>query len=107
MLWEQTDAATALRERFRIVDASTAATLVTNALLEHWGLRVTACERIVLSAQNLLAWVRTQTGPFVVKACAQQPLFARLGTIAEVVAQLDRRACPSRHRAVRSAALPA
>ena len=58
MLWERTDAATALPERFGIVDASTAATLVTNALLEHGGLRVTTCEQIVLSAQNLLAWVR-------------------------------------------------
>ena len=90
ILWELTDAATVRRERFGIVDASTAATLVTNALLEHWGLRVTACGRIVLSDQNLLAWVCTRTGPFVVKACARQPLFARLGTIAEVVDRRNR-----------------
>ncbi len=88
MLWEQADAETVLPERFGFADATSAATRVSDTLAEHWGIRVTACERIVLSDRNLLAWVHTRTGPLVVKACAWQPLFDRLGAIAEIVAQL-------------------
>lgn len=94
MLWERADAATELRRRFGLTDATTAAGLITTALADHWDLRVTACERIVLSNQNFLAWVRAHQGPFVVKACAWQPLFARLGAVAEVVARLGARGLP-------------
>ncbi len=72
MLWERADAVTALRERFGLADATSAAIRVSDTLAKHWGIRVTACERIVLSDQNLLAWVHTQIGPFVAKACAWQ-----------------------------------
>lgn len=88
MLWEQTDAAAALRTRFGIADATSAVSLMIDALMEHWGLRITTCERLVLSDRNLLAWVRTPTGPLVIKAGGWQPMFDHLGAVAEIVAQL-------------------
>lgn len=94
MLWERTDAIAALRERFGLADTASAATCVSDTLARHWGMRVRACDRIVLSDQNLLAWVRTEAGSFIVKACGWQPLFARLGVIAEVVAQLGAQGLP-------------
>jgi homoserine kinase type II len=88
MLWERTDAPTALRDRFGLPDAATAAEFVAGTLARHWGLRVGNCRWITLSAHNLLARVTTQAGPMVVKACVRHSSFDRLGVVAEVVAAL-------------------
>lgn len=87
MLWESVDAREALAQRFGLVDGSAAAAHLSAALAEHWGRRVT-CSRLVLSDQNLLAWVHGDGGSSVVKACATRVAFPRLAVVAEVVARL-------------------
>lgn len=106
MLWEPADPLTVLRDRFGLADATEAATRVKGALAEHWGLRDSTCDRIVLSDQNLLVWARSPVGPVVVKACAWPPSFARLGTVAEVVAHLGAQGLPvaTPHRTLDGAA---
>ncbi|MBT0995134.1 phosphotransferase [Cellulomonas sp. DKR-3] len=93
MLWESVDAHEALLERFGFADATAAAHHLTVVIADHWDLRVT-CERVVLSDQNLLAWVHAGPRSFVVKACAAEALFARLAGIAEVVALIGGRGLP-------------
>lgn len=94
MLWERTDAKEALRERFGFADAEDAAFQLTANLAEHWGFRVETVERVVISDQNLLAWVVTPVGRFVVKGCVVQSMFARLGAIAEIVSRLGDQGLP-------------
>lgn len=93
MLWERADAPTVLRERFGLADAATVARHLTRELEERWGLSV-RCERVVLSDQNLLAWVRGPDGSFVVKACAFGPLFPRLDAVTRVVSILQAQGVP-------------
>lgn len=87
MLWESVDAGEALAQRFGLADGAAAAAHLTAALAERWGRRTT-CSRLVLSDQNLLAWVHGDGGSSVVKACATRVAFPRLGAVAEVVARL-------------------
>ncbi|SDO62404.1 Phosphotransferase enzyme family protein [Klenkia soli] len=94
MLWERTDAPTALRRRFGFPDGATAAAHLQAALGRHWGLRATTCRRMTMSDQNLLAWMDTPAGRVVVKACAWAPLFDRLGVIGEVVTALGDQGLP-------------
>jgi Ser/Thr protein kinase RdoA (MazF antagonist) len=93
MLWETVDPHTALPQRFGFADATAAAEHLTVAIADHWGLHVT-CERLVMSDQNLLAWVHAGIRSFVVKACAAEAQFARLAGIAEVVALVGGQGLP-------------
>ncbi|MDR2987513.1 MAG: hypothetical protein LBV34_22010, partial [Nocardiopsaceae bacterium] len=52
MLWEATNPSSALRDRFGFSDAADAAAWVSSTLEEVWGLRVTSCDRIVMSDRN-------------------------------------------------------
>ena len=56
MLWESVDPQVALK-RFGFADAASTAQWVTAVLAAEWGISVVACERVVLSAGNALAWV--------------------------------------------------
>lgn len=85
MLWEDVDAPTALSERFGLADATAASAHLTTAVRDHWGLHV-VCQRLVLSDQNLLAWVHGGGRSFVAKACAAEARFTRLAAVADVVA---------------------
>ena len=87
MLWEPVDPRAALAQRFGLAGAAAAAAHLTAAVEERWGLRTT-CERLVLSDQNLLAWVHGAAGSWVVKACAAAAAFERLAVVADVVARL-------------------
>ncbi|VTR76088.1 phosphotransferase enzyme family protein [Cellulomonas hominis] len=93
MLWEPVDARAALSHRFGLDSAAAAGAHVAAAVADHWDLRTT-CERVVLSDQNLLAWVHGDGRTFVVKACAAEPSFARLAAVADVVALLGSQGLP-------------
>lgn len=57
MLWESADPDAALNERFGFASAAEATCWLTGVLAEHWGLRVSTCERLVISDANCLAWI--------------------------------------------------
>ncbi len=94
MLWERTDPETALGERFGFAGMAAMARWLTEVLANRWDLRVDDVCRVVISADNALAWARTPEGTFVVKVCADRERFARLGMIADVVTHLGSTGVP-------------
>lgn len=94
MLWERVDAGGALTERFGFTDLADAEAWLTGALADRWGLTVSSCTRVVISDVNLIAWVTTDSGPVVVKACHHQPAFERLAAIAGIVSRLGAAGLP-------------
>lgn len=94
MLWEPDDPSQVLQTRFRFADPAAAAAWVADTLDEHFGVQVKACERIVMSDHNALAWVATPDGPMVAKWSADPERFARLAALAELTAWLDERCIP-------------
>lgn len=94
MLWEDTDPALALPERFGLRDQPAAVGWLAQVLRENWGLRVESCDRILISATNALAWVGTDAGPFVIKVASHEPAFARLDDIAALLGRLEQDGLP-------------
>ena len=94
MLWEPIDPDDALRERFGFVDMAAMTRWLSSALTRHWGLPVIAVPRVVISADNALAWVETTAGTFVAKVCADRERFARLDMIGDVVTHLGSTGVP-------------
>ena len=94
MLWEPDDASTVITDRFGFADADDAAAWVTRTLEERWELSVEACERIVMSDHNALAWVRTPAGRLIVKWSIARHRFARLAELARLTASLGDRGVP-------------
>jgi len=88
MLWERCEPDEVLRTRFHLTDSADAARWVSAAVKHHWGIRTDACERIVMSDHNALAWVRTRHGRMLLKWSVAPHRFARLGATASVVAWL-------------------
>src|SRR5690625_7900346 len=88
MLWEPIDPDDALRERFGFVDMAAMTRWLSSALTRHWGLPVIAVPRVVISADNALAWVETTAGTFVAKVCADRERFASLDMIGVVIDHL-------------------
>ncbi|WP_340537376.1 phosphotransferase enzyme family protein [Nocardioides sp. GXZ039] len=95
MLWEREAPGRVLQERFGFADAAAAARWVGTTTREHWGISVTRCERIVISAGSALAWVTTVSeGRMILKWSVVPELFARLGQIARLTRWLDDRGIP-------------
>lgn len=87
MLWERDDPAAVLRDRFGFASAVEAAAWVGRTLDAQWGVAVEACERIVMSDRNALAWVRDAGGqPLLLKWSVAPERFARLAVVADVTA---------------------
>lgn len=94
MLWEAHDPLSALDERFGFSDEKSAADWVAASLDEHWGVRIRACERIVISDHNALAWVDTPAGRLLAKWSVVPWLFQRLAEIARLTHWLDGQGLP-------------
>ncbi|GAB2822191.1 hypothetical protein GCM10027200_21950 [Lentzea nigeriaca] len=94
MLWEPHDPLGALGGRFGFSDERSAADWVATTLHEHWGVRVRACERIVISDHNALAWVDTSSGRLLAKWSVVPWLFRRLAEIARLTQWLDDQGLP-------------
>lgn len=94
MLWEGVDPESALRDRFGFGGRSDAGDWVTGMLEEHWGARVGACERIVISGGNALAYVTTAAGRHVAKWSVVPERFHRLSALARLTDWLDGRGIP-------------
>ncbi|WP_309105231.1 hypothetical protein, partial [Microbacterium sp.] len=84
MLWEPNDPAEVMRRRFGFGSEAAAAGWVGALLRSHWGREVTACERIVMSDMNALAWVRVGSTRMIAKWSPVTERFARLDALAEL-----------------------
>lgn len=94
MLWETADPHLVLEERFGFGDAGSAGRWVAATVHEHWGVRIVACERLVISDRNTLAWVTTPSGPLLAKWSVATPRFPRLAQVARLTDWLDGRGLP-------------
>lgn len=89
MLWEQDPPGDVLRERFGFATADDAATWVREQLLRRWGIVADACERIVMSDANALAWVGAGGGRLLLKWSVDARKHGRLRALAEVLDWLE------------------
>lgn len=94
MLWEDGDPADALDRRFGFTSQEAAGAWLANTVDKHWGLEVDACERIVISADNALAWVSTPSDRLVAKWSVAPKRFGRLTALAELSAWLKDQGLP-------------
>ncbi|MEV6414053.1 phosphotransferase [Kribbella sp. NPDC051718] len=94
MLWESSEPREALRERFGLDSFGDAVSWLTKVLAEGWALEVEACERILISDQNAIAWVSTDQGALVVKWSRAQERFGKFTAIAELLRALHEQGVP-------------
>lgn len=94
MLWESADPHTALTERFGFASAAEATDWLTGVLAEHWGLKVDACERLVISDANCLAWINVEGYRMIAKWSMWPRVFTRLAAIARLTGWLGERGIP-------------
>ncbi|MFI5707619.1 phosphotransferase [Kribbella sp. NPDC051620] len=94
MLWESAEPRAALRERFGLAGFEDAASWLSKVLAESWGLEVEACQRILISDQNAIAWVSTDHGALVVKWSRAQELFEKFTAIANLLDKLHQQGVP-------------
>jgi homoserine kinase type II len=94
MLWESDDPLQQLGRRFGFREAAAAAEWVTDTLASSWDLEVSACERVVISSWNAMAWVVAGSQRLIAKWSAVPPRFSRLEHSARVVEWLDRHGIP-------------
>ncbi len=88
MLWESTEPRGALQHRFGLDSFDEAVSWLTKVLAQDWAVDVDACERIVISDDNAIAWVRTDRGSLVAKWSRAQDRFERLSAIADLLQAL-------------------
>ncbi|WP_228941451.1 phosphotransferase [Nocardioides sp. Leaf374] len=89
MLWEDADPDRVLRQRFGLDGAAAAGRWVCSLVGRVWGAHDVACERIVLSDVNALAWLSTDDGPRLAKWTRSQERFARLQQLAGLTGWLE------------------
>lgn len=94
MLWESTVPAAALRDRFGFDDAAAATTWCAVLLDEVWGIDVREVTRVVISDQNVIAWVQAARGGLVVKWSRARDQFERLDASARLLRLLSERGVP-------------
>lgn len=78
MLWESADPEEALSQRFGFADAVSAVGWMGDILWDTWAITVDDCDRLVISAGNLLAWITTDDRRLVAKWSVVSKLFQRL-----------------------------
>jgi homoserine kinase type II len=89
MLWEAVDSSVALTTRFGFTDAGHASTWFGETLSEAWDLQVDSCDRLVISASKLLAWLTIDGKGYVAKSAVDTALFLHLADIDALIAWLD------------------
>lgn len=94
MLWESTDAPSALRDRFGFDSFEDATRWLTETLAMTWAMGTVGCDRIVISDDNAIAWIRTDQGAFVAKWSRAQDKFPKFTAIAELIHALHRQGLP-------------
>ena len=67
---------------------------LVDGLARVWAIDVQACDRIIISDANAVAWVRTDRGPLVAKWSRAQGRFARLAAVADLLRALHAQGLP-------------
>jgi homoserine kinase type II len=94
MLWESADPADALTNRFGFADAPSAVDWMSGALWDTWAITVSDCDRLVISAGNLLAWITAGDRRLIAKWSVFPMLFQRLADTAALTTWLDAAGIP-------------
>jgi Ser/Thr protein kinase RdoA (MazF antagonist) len=94
MLWESADPLDVLKERFGLASFDEAASWLTSVMGEAWALDVQACERILISGDNAIAWIRTNRGTLVAKWSRDQDQFVKFAATADLQQALHRQGVP-------------
>ncbi|HEX3815742.1 MAG TPA: phosphotransferase [Mycobacteriales bacterium] len=94
MLWESTDAETALAQRFRFDTAEIAAHWLTDRMSRGYGVAVTSVDRLVISARSLLAWMSAPDGPLIAKCSVVPGAHRRLAAIGDLLVRLREQGLP-------------
>lgn len=94
MLWESDAPVDVLRSRFGFNSADETSGWVAQQLDRFWGIRAEACERVVMSGQNAIAWVATADGPMLLKWSIAPQRFPRLAATARLTSWLAARGIP-------------
>ena len=94
MLWEDADPTVVLAERFGFDSAGAAANWVASVLSSRYSLAPDACDRLILSDGNALAWVTCDGEPFIAKWSVVPDRFARLPGTARLTTWLGDRGHP-------------
>lgn len=94
LLWETGDPNDVMRERFGFADAASAGGWVAATVHDHWGLRISSCDRIVMSDRNALAWLASPAGRLIAKWSLAPERFPRLAHAARLTSWLQDRGLP-------------
>ena len=94
MLWESTEPQSALQRRFGLDSFDEAVRWLTKGLAEAWAIDVEACDRIMISGDNAIAWVGTDRGPLVAKWSRARERFVRFAAIADLLQALHEQGVP-------------
>jgi homoserine kinase type II len=94
MLWESADPAEALISRFGFADPGSAVGWLSEELWDRWAIPVDHCDRLVISAANLLAWITSDSRRLIGKWSVAPRLFQRLTDTASLTAWLHARGLP-------------
>ncbi|WP_458111063.1 phosphotransferase [Arthrobacter sp. R1-13] len=94
MLWESTEPQIALKNRFGLGSFDEAAGWLTKVLAESWAIEVKACERIIISDHNAIAWISTDRGRLVAKWSRDEDQFVKFSGTADLLAALHKEGLP-------------
>lgn len=94
MLWESTEPQSALKNRFGLGSFDEAAGWLTKVLAEAWAIEVKACERIIISDHNAIAWISTDRGALVAKWSRDEDQFAKFAGTADLLDALHKEGLP-------------
>ena len=93
MLWESEDPLIALK-KFGFQTPGQASDWVLEVVAALWNVTAVSCERVVLSALNALAWLRTNDGNRIAKWSIYEPRFEFLSEAAKLTSWLDAQRVP-------------
>jgi homoserine kinase type II len=94
MLWESVDPVDALTKRFGFGNAVSAVGWIADALWDTWAIAVDACDGLVISDGNLLAWITTDDRRLIAKWSVYPRLFQRLADTATLLSWLQASGIP-------------
>jgi homoserine kinase type II len=94
MLWEAIEPEQALSERFGFDETMAAVDWVSVTLAHNWGITIDGCDRLVISAGNLLAWISSDTRRLIAKWSVCPWLFPHLADTAALAAWCEARGLP-------------
>lgn len=94
MLWESVDPHAALRDRFGFTGRAPVSAWIAAALRSRWEVIAEDCHRLVISDQNVIAWVPSSRGDLIVKWSTAQERFPALAASTGLLHDLSAQGVP-------------